>query len=252
MPRLTVDLPGRAYPVLVGLGALQELPRLVEEMGATGAAVVSDRLVAPLWAEPVVAGLTGLGVPAGLHVVEPGEGAKSLAGYGQVLEFLEESRLDRAGVVLAVGGGRVGDLAGFAAATWLRGVRHVQVPTSLLAMVDSSIGGKTGINTARTKNSVGAFWQPAAVVADVREAGPRAILNYGHTVGHALEVASGYAAAHGRAISQGMRVAARLSERVGLCGADVVEAQDGLLRTFRLPGPLPRVTVEDVLAAISR
>ena len=319
MPRLTVDLPGRAYPVLVGLGALQELPRLVKEMGATGAAVVSDRLVAPHWAEPVVAGLTGLGVPAGLHVVEPGEGAKSLAGYGQVLEFLEESRLDRAGVVLAVGGGRVGDLAGFAAATWLRGVRHVQVPTSLLAMVDSSIGGKTGVNTARTKNSVGAFWQPAAVVADLatlstlpeeeylaafgeivkyavamdreladqlgaehaallardpgalepvvyrcvelkgrvvvadeREAGPRAILNYGHTVGHALEVASGYAAAHGRAISQGMRVAARLSERVGLCGADVVEAQDGLLRTFRLPGPLPRVTVEDVLAAISR
>src|SRR5438105_129650 len=319
MPRLTVDLPGRAYPVLVGLGALQELPRLVKEMGATGVAVVSDRLVAGHWAEPVVAGLTGLGLPASLHVVETGEGAKSLGTYGRVLEFLEECRLDRAGVGGAVGGGRVGALAGFAAATWLRGVRHLQVPTSLLAMVDSSIGGKTGINTARAKNSIGAFWQPAAVVADLatlstlpddeylaafgeivkyavamdgelarqldaehvalrardpgalepvvsrcvdlkarvvvadeRESGPRAILNYGHTVGHALEVASGYAAAHGRAVSQGMRVAARVSERIGLCGGDVIEVQEGLLRAFDLPGPLPRVVVDDVLAAIQR
>jgi 3-dehydroquinate synthase len=319
LPRLTVEIPGRAYQVLVGLGALQELPRLVKEMGATAAAVVSDRLVAEHWTEPVVAGLTGLGVPASLHVVEPGEAAKSLAGFGEVLEFLEESRLDRAGVVVAVGGGRVGDLAGFAAAAWLRGVRHVQVPTSLLAMVDSSIGGKTGVNTPRTKNSVGAFWQPAAVVADLatlstlpekeyraafgevvkyaiamdrelalrlgaeqaqlrardpealewvvsrcvelkgqvvvadeRESGPRAILNYGHTVGHAVEVASGYEAAHGRAIALGMRVAARVSERIGLCGEEVLQVQDALLRAFELPGFLPRVRVEDVLAMIPR
>jgi 3-dehydroquinate synthase len=319
MPQLTVDIPGRSYAALVGLGALQELPRMVKGMGATGAAVVSDRLVAEHWTDPVVAGLTGLGVPASLYVVDPGEGAKSLAELGRVLEFFEESGLDRAGVVVAVGGGRVGDLAGFAAATWLRGVRHVQVPTSLLAMVDSSIGGKTGVNTARTKNSVGAFWQPAAVVADLatlstlpedeylaafgeivkygmamdrelvhelgaeqaalrardpgalepvvcrcvelkaqvvvadeRESGPRAILNYGHTIGHALEVASGYVAAHGRAVAQGMRVAARVSERVGLCGEEVFEVQQGLLDAFQLPGFLPPTSLEDVLAAVRR
>jgi 3-dehydroquinate synthase len=319
LSRVTVNIPGRPYPVLVGQGALQELPRLVKEMGATGAAVVSDRLVAEHWAEPVLAGLTGVGVTAALYAVEPGEAAKSLVELGRVIEFLEDSRIDRAGVVVALGGGRVGDLAGFAAASWLRGVRCVQVPTSLLAMVDSSIGGKTGINTARTKNSVGAFWQPVAVVADLatlatlpedeylaafgeivkyavamdrgladrlgvsqaalrardpevlewvvsrcvelkgqvvavdeRETGPRAVLNYGHTIAHALEAASGYAAAHGRAVAQGMRAAARVSDRIGLCGDQVVAVQEDLLRAFQLPGLLPTVRVEDVLAAITR
>ena len=319
MPRVTVDVPGRPYPVVIGQGALQELPRMVKEMGATGAAVVTDRLVAEHWAEPVLAGLTGMGVPASLYAVEPGEGAKSLAEFGRVIEFLEDSGIDRAGVVVAVGGGRVGDLAGFAAASWLRGVRCVQVPTNLLAMVDSSIGGKTGVNTARTKNSVGAFWQPVAVVADLatlstlpeddylaafgeivkyavamdreladqlearqaalrtrdpealervvsrcvelkarvvaadeRESGPRAVLNYGHTVAHALEAASGYSAAHGRAVAQGMRAAARLSERIALCGEEVVDVQERLLHAFQLPGFLPSVLPDDVLAAIPR
>jgi 3-dehydroquinate synthase len=319
MSRVTVNVPGRPYPVIVGQGALQELPRLVKEMGATCAAVVSDRLVADRWAEPVVAALTGLGVPATLYAVQPGEGAKSLVEFGRVIEFLEDSRIDRAGVVVAVGGGRVGDLAGFAAASWLRGVRCIQVPTNLLAMVDSSIGGKTGVNTARTKNSVGAFWQPVAVVADLatlstlpeddylaafgeivkyavamdgelaaqlgsqeaalrarepevlesvvsrcvelkaqvvaadeRESGPRAVLNYGHTVAHALEAASGYSAEHGRAVAQGMRAAARVSERIGLCGEEVIQVQEGLLRAFGLPGFLPSVAVDDVLAAIPR
>ena len=319
MPRVTVDVPGRPYPVIVGQGALQELPRLVKDLGATAAAVVSDRLVAEHWAEPVLAGLSGLGVPATLYAVEPGEEAKSLAEFGRVIEFLEDSGIDRAGVVVALGGGRVGDLAGFAAASWLRGVRCVQVPTNLLAMVDSSIGGKTGINTTRTKNSIGAFWQPVAVVADLatlatlpeddylaafgeivkyavamdrgladrlgagqaalrtrdpealesvvsrcaelkarvvaadeRESGARAILNYGHTVAHALEAASGYRAAHGRAVAQGLRAAARVSVRMGLCGEEVVDVQEGLLRAFGLPGSLPRVVAADVLAAIPR
>jgi len=319
MARVTVDVPGRAYPVLVGHGALQELPRLVREMGATAAAVVADRTVAEHWAGPVRDGLTGAGVRAEVHAFDGGEQSKTLAEVERVLAFLEASAIDRHGVVVALGGGMAGDLAGFAAAIWLRGVRCVQVPTTLLAMVDSSVGGKTGVNTARAKNVIGAFWQPAAVVSDLavlgtlpeseylaafgeivkyavamdadlavrldadrdrlldrsphalepvvtrcvelkarvvaadeREGGPRAILNYGHTVAHAVESASGYAAAHGRAVAFGMRAAARISTALGRCDASLAERQDGLLAAYGLPGQLPEVTAEDVLSAIPR
>jgi 3-dehydroquinate synthase len=316
---VTVDVPGRPYPVLVGQGALQELPRVVREMGATAAAVVSDRTVAGRWAAAVLDGLTGAGVRAQVHAFPAGERSKTLATVEEVLAFLEESGIDRHGVVIALGGGTVGDLAGFAAAIWLRGIRCVQVPTTLLAMVDSSVGGKTGVNTARAKNAIGAFWQPAAVVADLavldtlpeaeylaafgevvkygvamdrdlagrleadherllardpealepvvsrcvelkaavvaadeREGGPRAILNYGHTVGHALESASGYAAAHGRAVAFGMRAVARMAVEMGRCEEALAGRQDALLETFGLPGPLPPVSADGVLAAIPR
>jgi 3-dehydroquinate synthase len=316
---VTVEVPGRPYPVLVGAGALRELPRLVRELGATAAAVVTDDNVAAHWAGAVRDGLTGAGVRAEVHVVEPGEQAKSLAVLGQVLEFLEASAIDRGGVVVALGGGTVGDLAGFAAAAWLRGVRYVQVPTTLLAMVDSSVGGKTGVNSAGTKNGIGAYWQPAAVVSDLavlstlpegdyraafgeivkyavamdrelgallevdldgllgrsqvalepvvarcvelkagvvaadeREGGPRQILNYGHTIGHALENASGYVAAHGRAVAFGMEAAARIAVELGLCPPALVARQDSLLEAFALPGPLPATTADAVLAAVPR
>jgi 3-dehydroquinate synthase len=317
--RVTVDVPGRPYPVLVGQGGLQELPRLVRELGATAAAVVTDDTVGALWAEPVLQGLTGAGVRAQAHAVRAGEQSKSLEELGRVLAFLEASAIDRAGVVVALGGGTVGDLAGFAAAVWLRGVRCVQVPTTVLAMVDSSVGGKTGVNSPRTKNGIGAYWQPAAVVADLavlstlpeseylaafgeivkyavamdralggrletdrdallarspaalepvvarcvelkagvvaadeREGGPRQVLNYGHTVGHALENASGYAAAHGRAVAFGMEAAVRIAASLGLCAPDLVTGQDALLEAFGLPGRLPAVTADAVLAAVPR
>jgi 3-dehydroquinate synthase len=317
--RVTVEVPGRSYPVLIGHGALQDVPRLVREMGASAAAVVTDTVVAEHWAGAVREGLTGAGVRAAVHAVEPGEQAKTLAVLGQVLDFLEESAIDRQGVVVALGGGTVGDLAGFAAAVWLRGVRCVQVPTTLLAMVDSSVGGKTGVNGARTKNGIGAFWQPAAVVADLavlstladedyraafgeivkyavamdgelgdrleadldgllarsstalepvvarcvelkagvvaadeREGGPRQILNYGHTVGHALESASGYAAAHGRAVAFGMEAAVRIAAEMGLCQTSLVVRQDALLEAFALPGDLPATSADAVLAAVPR
>jgi 3-dehydroquinate synthase len=242
-----------------------------------------------------------------------------MSALARVLEWLESLGLDRAGLVIALGGGTVGDLAGFAAAVWLRGVRCLQVPTTLLAMVDSSVGGKTGINTERTKNAVGAFWQPVAVVSDLatlatlpqaeylaafgeivkygvamdaglagvlarsapelaareagllrdvvatcvrakaevvaadeRDQGLRAILNYGHSAGHALEVVSAYGVAHGRAVAFGMRVAARASARMGLCEASVVAEQDALLEAFGLPGPLPDIDPEALLAALPR
>jgi 3-dehydroquinate synthase len=316
---VTVKLPGRHYPVLVGQGALLELPRLVRGLGATSAAVVSDRAAAEHWAPAVLAGLAGAGVRSELLAVEPGERSKSLGTLEKTLEFLEDVGLDRSGVVLALGGGVVGDLAGFAAAIWLRGVRCVQVPTTLLAMVDASVGGKTGIDTVRTKNAIGSITQPAAVVADLAtldtlpeadyraafaevvkyavamdreladglrtgslellgrqtdslepvvtrcvdlkagvvvadelDRGPRAILNYGHTLGHALESASGYGVLHGRAVAFGMRGAARIAERLGLCGPELVSAQEVLLEAFGLPGELPPTGSEQVLAAIPR
>jgi len=317
--RVTVEVPRSPYPVLIGHGALQEVPRLVRELGATAAAVIADAAVVDAWAEPVREGLTGVGVRAELHAVEGGERAKTLDSLGRVLDFLETSAIDRHGVVVALGGGTVGDLAGFAAAVWLRGVRCVQVPTTLLAMVDSSVGGKTGVNSGRAKNVIGAYWQPSAVVADLavlstlpegeylsafgeivkyavaqdrelgdrldaerapllarspdalepvvarcvelkaqvvaadeREGGPRQILNYGHTVGHALESASGYTAVHGRAVAFGMGAAARVACELGICAPDVIERQEALLATFGLPGELPAVTAQAVLAAVPR
>jgi 3-dehydroquinate synthase len=316
---VTVRVPGHGYPVLVGRGALLELPRMVRELGSSTAAVVTDDQVGPQWAQTVVESLTGVGVRAHQLAVEAGEASKSLTTLERVLGFLEDIELDRSGMVIALGGGTVGDLAAFAAAVWLRGVRCIQVPTTLLAMVDSGVGGKSGVNTARTKNAIGSITQPAAVVSDLatlatlpedqylaafgevakyavaldarladqlegesasllarrdealdpvvtrcvelkarivaadeRETGQRALLNYGHTVGHALENASGYAAVHGRAVAFGMRAAARIAARRDLCGEDVVERQDRLLETFGLPGPLPQVGAESVLAAIPR
>jgi 3-dehydroquinate synthase len=316
---VAVDVPGRPYAVLVGDGALAELPGLVRRLKPSGIAVVTDETVGPLWAGRVRDSLAGAGL--GVEVVElpAGEDSKSLPMLSRLLERLEGIGLDRAGLVVALGGGTVGDLAGFAAALWLRGIRHVQVPTTLLAMVDSSVGGKTGVNTARTKNAVGAFWQPAAVVSDLatlaslpdteylaafgeivkysvamepglaallarsaaelvgrdphllaqvvatcvgakaavvaadeRDQGARAILNYGHTAGHALEVACGYEVAHGRAVAFGLRVAARVARRLDLCDDGLVAEQDALLAAFGLPGPLPRVDPAALLAAIPR
>lgn len=319
MGKVTVKLPGRSYPVLVGRGALLELPQLVRALGASAAAIVTDEAVGQLWGPDVLAGLSGAGVSAELLAVEPGERSKTLQALERTLGFLEEVGLDRSGVVLALGGGVVGDLAGFAAAVWLRGVRCVQVPTTLLAMVDSSVGGKTGIDTSRTKNAIGSITQPVAVVADLAtleslpeaefrsafgevvkyavamdrelageleeghrellerrterlepvvtrcvelkakvvaadelDRGPRAILNYGHTLGHALESASGYRALHGRAVAFGMRGAARIAERLGVCGLELVGAQDRLLETFGLPGELPALRADDLLAALPR
>lgn len=319
MGRVEVRAPGGAYPVLVGQGALLELPGLLHDAGVTRAAVVTDDVVARLWADAVTHGLTGVGIQVEVATVPAGEASKSLPQYLRLLDFLERIRLDRQGVVVALGGGIVGDLAGFAAATWLRGVRLVQVPTTLLAMVDSAIGGKTGVNTERSKNAVGAFHQPVLVVEDLatlgtlpedeylaafaevvkyaitldarlaltlatdreslrardpehleavvercvaakarvveedeRERGARAILNYGHTTGHAIEVASAFTVPHGRAVAQGMRVAARVAARLGACSDGVVAQQDELLRAYDLPGAIARVSPSEVLAAIPR
>lgn len=284
--------------MLVGAGATEELPALVAGFGRT--VVVRD----------VNAAAVGLDAPE--HTVAGGEQAKTWDELRRLLEFLDAHGVGRDGCLVAVGGGSVGDLAGLAAALWQRGIACVQVPTTLLAMVDAAIGGKTAINTEHAKNAVGAFWQPKAVVADLDQlatlpeaqlrsglgevvkyavamdadlagilerepaageaviarcvelkaavvaederetTGRRAILNYGHTAGHALEAASGYSVLHGQAVAFGMRVAARIGRRMGACGAELVARQDELLRRFGLPGDLPRVDPGALFAALSR
>jgi 3-dehydroquinate synthase len=286
--RVEVALPANPYPVVIGAEALEQLGGFL-----TGTAVVI--------ADAAVPRLPELDLPT--IAIEGGEGAKTMAGLESLLGSLEAHRVGRDGTIVAVGGGTVGDLAGFAASIWLRGVALVQVPTTLLAMVDSAIGGKTGVNTAAAKNAVGTFWHPRAVLvdtryletlpreqleggwaevvkyamtldpgiadledleeviercvrckaavvtADEREAGPREVLNYGHTIGHAIEAASGYSTHHGRAVAWGMRVAARISVDMGLCDPAVEAEQDRLLAAHGLPGERPKVTTEAVLAA---
>jgi 3-dehydroquinate synthase len=319
MARVTVEIPGRPYPVEISRGALNQLPRLVDEIDPSRVVMVTDRTVGRLWAELAAEKLESAGRPCRLLQVEPGEGSKSMAGLEQVLALFEAAGVDRKGLVVAFGGGVVSDLAGFSAAIWRRGIRFLTVTTTLEGMVDASIGGKTAIDTPRSKNAIGAFWQPVAVVADLdllttlprsqliaglaevikyglsldaklasellqnasnlkqadpealepvvtrcielkaamvasdeRDEGARAILNYGHTAGHAIEIVSGYAVAHGRAVAQGMRIAARLSRALDLCPSSVVERHDQLLSAYDLPGSLPKLNLEAVLEAVSR
>jgi 3-dehydroquinate synthase len=316
--RLIIEAPAGSYPVVIGSNIHRELRSAVSRLEPTTAAIVTDANVLP-WAKKVARTIKRAGVKTPIHVIRPGERSKSMAALGEVLAFLERQRVDRGGCVIAVGGGTVGDLAGFAAAIWQRGIRVVQVPTTLLAMVDSSIGGKTGVNGSRSKNAIGAFWQPSVVVTDLafletlppvdyrdafaevvkyavamdhglfelllkdrdrlvagdrgalervvfqcvmakalvvakdeRESGPRAILNYGHTAGHALEAASGFRISHGRAVAFGMRVAARIALSMDLCGKRLVESQDTMLTAYGLPDRPPRVDITKVMAAISR
>src|SRR6266571_34030 len=301
----------------MGTNLQRELRNVITRMDPTGAAIVTDTNVRP-WAVKVAKAIKRAGLQTAIHVLPAGERSKSMVELERILTFLERQRIDRGGCVIAVGGGTVGDVAGLAAAMWQRGVRLVAVPTTLLAMVDSSIGGKTGVNGRRSKNAIGAFWQPAAVISDLatietlpvpsyrdafaevvkyavamdrglfdllqrngarlverdtsmlervvfrcvaakalvvakdeRDRGPRAILNYGHTVGHALEAATGFRVSHGRAVAFGMRVAARIAVSMDLCSKRLAESQDELLEALGLPDRVPHADPKRLLAAIA-
>ena len=166
MVRLIIDSPSGGYPVLIGTNLGRELRNVVTRLDPTGVGIVTDSNVRP-WANKVAKAIKRAGLKTAIHAVPAGERSKSLVQLDNVLSFLERERIDRGGIVIAVGGGTVGDLAGFAASIWQRGVRLVAVPTTLLAMVDSSIGGKTGVNGRRSKNAIGTFWQPSAVISDL-------------------------------------------------------------------------------------
>ena len=313
MGQIAVHLGARSYTVHVGAGVLAETGRECARLGlGRRVAVVTQRGVTA-HAKTVTEGLRAAGfVPTVLEVPE-GEPAKSLAEAQALWDAFMAQGLDRHSAVVAVGGGVVGDLAGFAAATYMRGIALIQVPTTLLAQVDASIGGKVAVNLPRGKNLVGAFHQPRAVLVDpavlqtlpareyrsglaevvktgaaldadlfglleeqvdaVRrrepvllesvvatccaekativeqdereETGLRMVLNYGHTVGHALEALGGFRAwLHGEAVSIGIAAAARLAVRLGLTDARTADRQVALLDAVGLPtrftGPAPR------------
>ncbi|MFH1498624.1 MAG: 3-dehydroquinate synthase [Verrucomicrobiota bacterium] len=316
---LTVALAERSYPIHFAADASGAIRSEIDALRAAGrkVAVVTDRNLAATQASA----LAMLAGEAPVLTLEPGEQTKSLGELGRILDFLAGQRLDRSSVLVAVGGGVIGDLAGFAAASYLRGIDFIQVPTTLLAMVDSSVGGKTGINLKAGKNLVGAFHQPNAVyigtdllktlpprefaagmaevikygllgdaallaelvrapltvddprlagvirrcceikagivAADERETakdGGRALLNLGHTFGHAIEQVTGYGAyLHGEAVAVGLCAAARLSQKLGYIDAAAVARVDAVVSAHGLPvrlrEPLP---LEPLLAAMSR
>ncbi|MCP4640975.1 MAG: 3-dehydroquinate synthase [bacterium] len=168
MTRLTVALDDRPYPILVGQGALAELPAIVKELQPKGvAALVSDTNVDPLYGDRVEAAISEAGLSVVRCVLPAGEENKRLTNIEVLCGRFLEGGLDRASIVVALGGGVVGDMAGYASASFMRGVRHVQVPTTIVAQVDSSVGGKTAVNHPLGKNTIGAFHQPSAVVADL-------------------------------------------------------------------------------------
>jgi 3-dehydroquinate synthase len=290
-----VALGDRGYDIVIGRDVLASLgARVAALRPGVRTAVVTDKTVAKHWLEATEASLSAAGVPSSRIIVEEGEGSKSYAVLEQVSEALIAAKIERNDLVIALGGGVVGDLAGFAAAILRRGVDFVQVPTSLLAQVDSSVGGKTGINSPQGKNLIGAFHQPVLVVADTavldtlsprqfragyaevakygvlgdeaffawletnhrdvfkggtarehaiatscrakaaivardeRETGDRALLNLGHTFGHALEAATGFSDRlfHGEGVAVGMVLAAQFSASLGMIrDADAVRIE---------------------------
>jgi shikimate kinase/3-dehydroquinate synthase len=297
--RIAIDVPGASHEAVIGANLTGLISSaLLRLAGDSAVMLVSDARIKELHADPMLQAFTAAGLPASLHLVPAGEQAKELEVLSGIYQALAAAGIDRGGLLVALGGGTVGDVAGFAAATWMRGIRYLQVPTTLLAMVDSCIGGKTAINLPAGKNLVGAVHQPAGifsdldylatlpeedfraslaeiikvaliadrgllewlkhnltallhrepevllaavkrsveikarfVVADPFENGERAILNYGHTVGHALERSIGFGSIrHGVAVAWGMEVAAQISLMLGICSAQAVRLQHDLLQ----------------------
>jgi len=303
---IRVELGPRSYDVHVGEGELGGVGRAAAAMGdVTGVAVITDSTVARLYGPGVLESLAEAGLAAGLVEFSPGEQHKTLVTCGEVFDklFALSPPPDRQSLIVALGGGVVGDLAGFVAASALRGLRWMQCPTTLLADVDASVGGKTGVDAPAGKNLIGAFHQPGAVLIDVnalatlprehvrnglaecvkhavirdralldfledhaepalacrpdvmteliarnvaikadvvaadeRESGQRAHLNFGHTIGHAIETLAGYGTIlHGEAVSLGMVAACRLAVERGLLEADAAERVEYVLGRLGLP-----------------
>lgn len=319
MHSLNVDLGERSYPILIGPGLLKEPEHLRTYIRGRQALVVTNETIAPLYLEQVLRSLQGLDKVDSIQLPD-GEAFKTLDTVNRIFDALLQHRHDRSTTIVALGGGVVGDMSGFAAACYQRGVDFVQLPTTLLSQVDSSVGGKTGVNHPLGKNMIGAFYQPqlvlvdidtlstlpdrelsagiaevikygmicdapfmvwleanidrllardpealayaierscvnkAAVVAeDERESGRRAILNFGHTFGHAIEAVQGYGNwLHGEAVAAGMVMAAELSRLRGWLTASDVQRLSALLAKANLPQQSPAdMTVENFLQAMS-
>jgi 3-dehydroquinate synthase len=301
-----IALGERSYPILIGRGLLSDANVLATHIKARDVLIVTNGTVAPLYLQKLISGLEGKRVES--VVLPDGEEHKTLETFSLIVDALIDKRLNRDAAVIALGGGVVGDMAGFAAAAYQRGIDYIQIPTTLLAQVDSSVGGKTAVNHPRAKNMIGAFHQPRAVLADTRtlatlqdreyragiaevvkyglihdadffawlesnraplaarddeavihavrrsceikaeivgvderEHGLRAILNLGHTFGHAIETATGYGTwLHGEAVAAGMVMAAEMSVRLGWLPKSDCDRAISLLQGFGLPvrGPV--------------
>ena len=318
--QVTVGLDERSYRIIIGERTLSCLGGLCRETGlGSQVAIVTNPTVASFYLQQVCDSLTTAGLTVTVVEIPDGEQFKVAETVLSIYTRLVESGIDRSGFLVALGGGVVGDIAGFAAATYLRGVPFVQVPTTLLAQVDSSVGGKTGFNLPQGKNLIGAFYQPRLVLIDPtvldtlpqreyvaglaetikygvsldpelftvmetnvdglqrrdkavlqqviatacklkasvvekdeREAGLRAVLNYGHTFGHAIETLTGYGQyLHGEAVAIGMAQAARLSQLRGLATVEDTERIISLIQRFSLSTSLPPFTATEYAEALS-
>ena len=317
---LTVALGDRSYPIHIGAGLLARPELFAPHIRAGRAAIVTNETVAQLYAAVVEKTLAEAGVRSTLLALPDGEAHKDWRSLDRIFEKLLSSNADRRTVIVALGGGVVGDVAGFAAATYQRGIPFIQVPTTLLAQVDSSVGGKTAINHSLGKNMVGAFHQPLAVIADTdtlatlparevsaglaevakhgfiadvaflewieahaaklvardaaslayairrsceikaavvaedeREAGVRALLNFGHTFGHAIESAMGYGTLlHGEAVAAGMVLAARLSAALGRIPIADAQRVERLLAALGLPVAAPAIGIDTWMTLMGR
>ena len=309
MNTVQVELGNRSYPITIGNGILQDVGSSLRQYNfSSPIALVSNTTVFPLYGAAVSRSLSASGLTCTEIILPDGEEYKTLPHAERILDALLQARLDRKSAIVALGGGVIGDLAGFAASVYMRGIDFIQVPTTLLAQVDSSVGGKTGVNHARGKNMIGTFWQPRLVWIDIdtlvslprrefvagtaeiikygiigdrglfdflenfaddvlkldrnplrhiifrsceikadvvrrdeREGGLRAILNFGHTIGHALETATGYTAfLHGEAVAIGMYIEAEIARLMGLIQQDEVLRIRRLISTYGLPSAIPR------------
>jgi 3-dehydroquinate synthase len=314
---VTVDLAERSYPIHIGDGLIDRGELLRAHVRGRQVAVITNATVGPLYLDRVLAAFPAP-YQVDSFVMPDGEQYKTLESYGAIMDFLLEHRHSRSTTLIALGGGVVGDMTGFAAATYQRGVDFLQIPTTLLAQVDSSVGGKTGVNHPRGKNMIGAFYQPRCVVADTgvfatlpprefraglaevlkygiirdarffgwveanaaacvarrpealahavkrscevkaevvaadeREADLRAILNFGHTFGHAIETLTGYRTLlHGEAVGIGMVLAADLSARQGMLSWAEARRIKNAVAALNLPVQPPELPASDMIAAM--
>ena len=290
----------RPYPVYIGSGLLDHCGELAARHSNGRCAVICDDTVCGLYGPRVCRALEAAGLHPVLHAFPAGEQHKTLSTYGAILGFLAENHITRSDCVVALGGGVTGDMAGFAAATYQRGIDFIQVPTTFLAASDASVGGKTAVDLPAGKNLAGAFWQPRAVICDTdtfatlpesafqdgaaetlkhgliadgeffrflmnedmhrhmeavvrrnveikaavvaedeREQGQRKLLNFGHTLGHAIEKCSGYQVSHGHAVAVGMVLAARAAEALDYGGQGTLDAVLSACERYGLPTACP-------------
>ena len=318
MKKVKVELTQNSYDMRIGADLLAQAGGWLREMGYSGKAVIiTDSIVKGLYAHNLYHGLADAGFSVNVLEVLAGEEQKTLESAGNLYQKLTEVYAERTTPIIALGGGVIGDLAGFVAATYMRGVPLVQIPTTLLAQVDSSIGGKTAVDHGQLKNMIGAFYQPRMVIADVKtlttlpevelangmaeaikmsaimssdlfdyvednieqvraldtdvleeivyqnaglkggvvaqdekESGLRAMLNFGHTIGHAVEAVSGFDLKHGQAVAIGMVAEAEISNRLGKLDANSVARIRNVLERAGLPVDVPDIDIAQVIEAM--